>query len=152
MSTNTNTPTAAKTATPVPLDVSHMSSNKSKPETDEQESDSYQYAQDRECGGDEVFAVKGKGNRGFKVTCFECGRRGHEADRCWQNWKGKGRETGREEKMDPKERDGQKENGQNFVTRGTLLGIIPIGIIKAHGLQGDPCSISLFGQFELKLR
>ena len=37
--------------------------------------------------------------------------------------------------MDPKERDGQKENGQTLVTRGTILGIIPNG-----------------SSFELKLR
>ena len=29
--------------------------------------------------------------------------------------------------MDPKKRDGHKENDQTLVTRGTILGIIPIG-------------------------
>ena len=43
-----------------------MSSNVSKTETVEQESDSYQYEQDQECDGDELFAVKGKGRGGFQ--------------------------------------------------------------------------------------
>ena len=38
----------------------------------------------------ELFAVKGKGEGGFKGTCFKCGMRGHKADRCWQKGKGKG--------------------------------------------------------------
>ena len=63
VSTNKNTPTAAKVTAPVPMDVSQMSSNVSKPEIDEQESDSYRYEQDQECDGDEVFAVKGQGQR-----------------------------------------------------------------------------------------
>ena len=43
------------------------------------------------------------------------------------------RKTGRKEKedtkerVDPKERDGPKESGQIQVTRGKILGIIPIG-------------------------
>ena len=65
LSTNTNAPAATKTTTPVPMDVSQMSSNVSKTETEEQESGWCQYEQDQECGGDEVFAVKGKGKGGF---------------------------------------------------------------------------------------
>ena len=57
------------------MDVPQMSSNVSKPETDEQESDTYQYEQDQECDGDEVFAVKGKRKGGFEGTCFKCGMR-----------------------------------------------------------------------------
>ena len=89
VSTNTNTPTTKKATPPVPMDVSQMSSNALKNETVEQESDSYQYEQDQECDGDELFAVKGKGNCGFEGTCFKCGMRGHKADRCWQKGKGK---------------------------------------------------------------
>ena len=84
---NTGTPTATQAMTPVPIDVSQMSSIVSKPETDEQEADSYQYEQDQECDGDEVFAVKGKGEGGFQGICFKCGMRGHKADRCWQKGK-----------------------------------------------------------------
>ena len=40
------------------------------------------------------------------------------------------RETGRQEKVDPKELDGPKENGQTLVTRGTTLGTFPIGTAK----------------------
>ena len=64
--------------------------NVSKTETVEPESDSYQYEQDQECDGDELFAVKGQGKGGFKGTCFKCGMRGHKVDRCWQKGKGKG--------------------------------------------------------------
>ena len=39
-------------------------------------------------------------------------------------------EIGREEKVDPKERDGPKDSGQTLVTRGTLLGVSPIGTAK----------------------
>ena len=37
--------------------------------------------------------------------------------------------------MDPKERDGPKENGQTLVTRETILGITPIGIAKRMVLR-----------------
>ena len=40
------------------------------------------------------------------------------------------RETGRQEKVDTKERDGPRENGQTLVARGTVLGTIPIGTAK----------------------
>ena len=81
VSTYTNSPTATKVTAPVPMEVSQMGSSISKPETVEQQSDSYQYEQDQECDGDELFAVKGKGQASFKGTCFKCGMRGHEADR-----------------------------------------------------------------------
>ena len=64
LSTNTNTHTATKVSAPVPMDVSQTSSNVSKSETVEQENASYQDEQDQECGGDELFAVKGKGKGG----------------------------------------------------------------------------------------
>ena len=35
------------------------------------------------------------------------------------------RETGRQEKADPKERDCPRGNGQTLVTRRTILGTIP---------------------------
>ena len=38
--------------------------------------------------------------------------------------------------MDPKERDGPKENGQTLVTRLTLLGTTPHG--KTYGVEVDP--------------
>ena len=37
---------------------------------------------------------------------------------------------GERKKVDLKERDGQRENGQTLVTRGTILGIMPIGTAK----------------------
>ena len=37
------------------------------------------------------------------------------------------RVSGRQEKVDPKESDGPRENGQTLVTRGTILDTIPIG-------------------------
>ena len=40
------------------------------------------------------------------------------------------RENGRQEKVDPKEWEGPREKGQTLVTRGTLLGTIPIGTAK----------------------
>ena len=40
------------------------------------------------------------------------------------------RETGRQEKVDPKERDGPKKSGRTLVTRGTMLGTIPNGTAK----------------------
>ena len=40
------------------------------------------------------------------------------------------RETVRQEKGGPKERDGPRENGQTLVTRGTILGTIQIGTAK----------------------
>ena len=45
------------------------------------------------------------------------------------------RETGEKEKMDPKEKDGPKENRQTLVTRGTILGVIPIGSTKRMVLR-----------------
>ena len=44
-------------------------------------------------------------------------------------------ETGRKEKVDPKERAGPKENGQTLVTRGTIPGVIPIGMAKRMALR-----------------
>ena len=111
-----------------------MSSNVSKPEIDEPESDSYQYEQDQECDGDEVFAVKGKGKGGFKGTWFKCGITKLIGAGRKENGK-EARETGRKEKVDPKERDGPKENGQTLVTRGTILGIIPFGTAKRMVLR-----------------
>ena len=40
------------------------------------------------------------------------------------------RETGRQEKVDPKERNGPRERGQTLVARGTILGTVPIGTEK----------------------
>ena len=100
VSINTNTLNATKVSAPVPMDVSQMSSNISLNETEEQENDSYQYEQDRECDGDELFAVNGKGKGVSKGTCFKCGMRGHKADRRWQKGKGQGKgdwETGKGE-------------------------------------------------------
>ena len=110
-----------------------MSSNVSKTETVEQESDSYQYEQDQECDGDELFAVKGKGKGVFQGNCFKCGMRGNKADRCWQAKEA--RETGRQEKVDPKERDGSRKVGQILVTCGRILGTIPISTIKRLDLR-----------------
>ena len=114
-----------------PMDVSQMSSNVVKTETEE-ESDTYQYEQDQECHGHELFAVKNKGKGGLKGTCFKCGMRGHEKliDVGRKERVKEVRETGRKEKVDPKERDGPKENGQILVTRGTVLGTLPVGIAK----------------------
>ena len=39
----------------------------------------------------------------------------------------KGKKEDTKERVDPKERDGPKESGQIQVTRGKILGIIPIG-------------------------
>ena len=116
------------------MDVSQMSSNVPKSKTVEQENDSYQYEQAQEYDGDELFAVKGKGKGGFKGTCFKCGLRGHKADRRWQKGKSKGGKD-REEKVGPKETDGQREIGQILVTRGTILGIIPVGTKKRTVLR-----------------
>ena len=58
VSMSTNNPTATKGAL-VPMDVSQISSNVSKSEKEGQESDSYQYEQDQDCDGGELFAVKG---------------------------------------------------------------------------------------------
>ena len=80
VSSNTSTPTATKATSPVPMDVSQMSSNVPETETDEQEREWCQNEQDQEeCDGDEVYAVKGKGEGGFKGTCFKCGMRGHKS-------------------------------------------------------------------------
>ena len=40
------------------------------------------------------------------------------------------RENVRQERVDQKERDGQKGNGQTLVTLGTISGIVPIGSAK----------------------
>ena len=45
------------------------------------------------------------------------------------------KETGRKEKEDRKEREDQKENGQIQVTRGTILGIIPMGTARRMVLR-----------------
>ena len=45
------------------------------------------------------------------------------------------RETGRKEKVDPKERDGPKESGQTLVTRGTIFAAIPIGTARRMVLR-----------------
>ena len=45
------------------------------------------------------------------------------------------RETERQEKVDTKERDGPRENGQTLLTRGTVLGTIPIGTAKRMVLR-----------------
>ena len=45
------------------------------------------------------------------------------------------RETGRKEKVDPKAKDGPKDNGQLLVTRGTVLGTIHIGTEKRAVLR-----------------
>ena len=47
----------------------------------------------------------------------------------------KARETGRQDKVVPKERDGPSENGQTLVTRGTLLGTIHSGTGKRTVLR-----------------
>ena len=51
-----------------------------------------------------------------------------------------GRETRRKKKVDLKERDGPKENGQTLVTRGTVLGTSHTGTEKSYGLEVDPWS------------
>ena len=66
----------------VPMDVSQMSSNALKNESGDQEHDTYQYDQDQDGEGAELYAVKGKVKGGFKGTCFKCGMRKHKADRC----------------------------------------------------------------------
>ena len=90
VSTNTNTPIAAKTTLPVPMDVSQISSNVSKHETEEQEGVSYQYEQDQECGGDEVYVVKERVKVVSKEFVSNVEREDTKADRCWQRVKGKG--------------------------------------------------------------
>ena len=127
VSTHTNTPTATEATTPIPMDVSQMNSNVSKTETDEQESDCCQNEQDQECDGDEVFAVKAKGKIP-KEHVSNAGMRGPEADRCWQK-------TGRQDKMDQKERAGPKEHGHTLVTRGKIPGIVPSGRAKRMVLR-----------------
>ena len=155
VSSNTTTPTAKKITTPVLVDVSQMSSMVSKPETEEQESDPYQYEQDQECDGDEVFAVKRKG-KGFKGTCFKCGMRGHKADRCWQKRKGKeARETGRKEKVDAKGKDGPKWSNPGHTWDSSWYN--PHWHGKTYGLEVDPwsavepvpylCAVSLSSSF-----
>ena len=130
VNTSTKNSTATKNTALVPMDVSQMSSDVSKSEAEGQESDSYQYEQDQDCDGDEVCAVKGKGQGGFMgvesedTRLTDVGRREKGKEK---------RETGRkakentEERVDPKERDVPKESGQIQVTRGKILGIIPIG-------------------------
>ena len=57
--------------------------------------------------------------------------RGHKADRCWQEERTKeARETERQEKVDPKEKDGPKGHGQTLDTHGTILGTVPSGKAK----------------------
>ena len=111
-----------------------MSANVSKSETEGQESDSYQYEQGEDCDVDELFAVEGKGKGGFEGTCFKC-----EDTRLTDAGRKEGlkeeKETGRNEKDDPKESEDQKENGQIQVTRGTILGIIPIGTARRMVLR-----------------
>ena len=128
VSTSTNNSTGTKNTTLVPMDVSQMISDISKSKVEGQESDSCQYEQDQDCDGDELFAVKGKGKGGFKETCFKCGMRGHKADRCWQKGTGKGGKGDWEKakREIQRERDGPRESGQVQVTRGTILGIIPL--------------------------
>ena len=43
--------------------------------------------------------------------------------------------AGRHEKVDPKERDDPKGNGQTLDTHGTILGTIPIGMAKRMVLR-----------------
>ena len=75
-----------------------------------------------------MFAVNGKGKGGFKGTCFKCGVRGHKADRCWQKGKGEGGK-------------GDWEKGKRWiqrkgmVTRGTILGTLPVGTAKRMVLK-----------------
>ena len=45
------------------------------------------------------------------------------------------KETGRKDKVDPKERDGPRENGQTVVTRGTVFGTVHIGTQKRTVLE-----------------
>ena len=54
------------------------------------------------------------------------------------------------EKVDPKERDGPRESGQVQVTRGTILGIIPIGTARRMVLRW--IRGRLYSQFETELR
>ena len=66
------------------------------------------------------------------------------------------RETGRKEmgntkeNVDPKERGGPRESGQVQVTRGTILGIIPIGTARRMVLRW--IRGRLYSQFETELR
>ena len=118
------------------MDVSQLSSNVSKRETEEQENDSHQHEQDHEYG-DEVFAVKGKGKGGFQRDLFQVWN-GEDTRLIDAGRKEKGkeaRETGRKERDAPKERDGPKEQGQTLVTRGTVLGTIPLGTAKRTVLR-----------------
>ena len=71
---------STKITAPVSVDVSQISCNVPNPEMVAQENGSYPYNQDRECDGDELFAVKSKGKGGFKGTCFKCEVSGHKAD------------------------------------------------------------------------
>ena len=107
-----------------------MSSNVSK---HEQESDSYQYehAMVTKCSLSRVRAkvvfkgpVSSVESEDTKLTDAGRKEKGKEA-----------REPGRKEKVDPKERDGPKDNGQTLVTRGTILGIIPSGTAKRTVLR-----------------
>ena len=59
--------------------------------------------------------------------------------------------------MDPKERDGPREGGQVQVTRGTILGIIPIGTARRmvlRWIRGRLLNqfLSLYSLFETELR
>ena len=70
------------------------------------------------------------------------------------------KETGREEKEDRKDGEDQKENGRIQVTRGTILGIIPIGtarrmilrLIRGRLLNFLLVPSLLCSQFETELR
>ena len=131
VSTNTNTPAATNVSALAPKDVSQMSSNLSKSETVERENDSYQYEHDQECDGDELFAVKGKGKGGFERTWFKCGMKRTQklVDAGRKEKEKEARETGRQEKEDP------REIGRILVTRGTILGTIPTGSAKRMVLR-----------------
>ena len=94
---NNNVSTTTDATGPVPMDVSNLaklieigldvpqeSGNFSKDES-AGTGTGQECEHDLERDGDELFAVKGKGKRGggsFQGTCFNCGMRGHEADRC----------------------------------------------------------------------
>ena len=159
--------------------ISDKRSNVSKAEKEQQENNSYQYEQEQECDGDEVFAGKkrrmtrtntSKNRNAMEMKCLQSRerkrwylrnllqlrdeRKGHTADAGRTEREKEAGET-RKEKVDPKEMDGLKENGQTKVTRGTLLGTIHIGTGKRTRLQMDPWSAvesSLCSQFEPKLR
>ena len=128
VSTNTNTPTATKVTAPVPMDVFQMTWNVWRTETAEQEHDSCQYEQDQEYDGDELFAVNCEGKSSLKGKCFQCGMRGHKADRCWQKDKGKG---GRRDSETGKGWPKGKWSNSGYVWDSNWHG-------KTYGLEVDP--------------